>query len=245
VLKKEQTASNKLQLGFKCGECLHHEKYSKFEKPCIALGVTKQASAPSCFTPNVFRLQKHTPDILNQLGFLLKDFSSADARILLGLLRSKQTYEKYKLMFGQPVYVRLGQDYLSNYYLGYVIGVAGHGNPMVYVTSDMHRTQIANPAIMALLPDSVFSTVTFKKKRAQLKQNNLLVDPKPLFNKRQASKAKADTYEVPTLESVPASWFENFSDRTRATAIKGKTATTKRPIKRELDGSLSFSVRHK
>lgn len=234
MLKKEANQSSKLVIGFKCGECLHHTKYAKFEKICFKLGVLAKASAPSCFTPNVFLLQKHSPDVLNQLGLLIKDFSSAQARILVGLLRSRKAYERYGLAFGMPVYVRFGSDYLNNYFRAYVISVTVHGEPMVYVTSDLNRKQTNAPAVMALLPDSVLTISMFKKKKQDLTKRKLLKDPKPtVFGKPVKGKKAEIDYEPPTLENVPASWFDAYARR---------TLKDSKHLKKNKEGDLTYKV---
>lgn len=235
MLKKEAgLASPKLTIGHKCSECLHFLKIAKFEKVCSKLSVLGNANAPACFNENVYVLQKHSPDIFNQLGLLLKDFSSAQSRILIAVLRKKKTYERYGLAFGMPVYVKFGADYLGNYYRGYVISVSAHGDPMVYVTSDMNRKQSNKPVIMALLPDSVLTISQFKKKRAELLAGKKLKDPTPTIFGKTISKNKVSiNYEPPTLENVPASWFDAYARRT----IKDS-----KRLKKEKDGSLTYKV---
>lgn len=236
MLKKEITPKNsRLTIGFKCKECLHFAKHPKFEKLCSKLGVLANADAPACFTPNVYSLQKHSPDVMNHLGLLIKDFSAPEARILIALLRSKKVYERYGLAFGMPVYVRFGADFLGNYYRGYVIGVAPHGEPMVYVTSDMNRKQSNKTVIMALLPDSILTISEFKKKRDELIANKKLKDPNPtVFGKPVRKKHVDIDYEPPTLETVPTSWFDAYSTRTLKDSSK--------KLKKEKDGSLTYKI---
>lgn len=222
MLKKDDTASSKIVIGLKCGECFHYEKYAKFEKPCSKLGVTRKANAPACFTPNVFALQKVAPDILAQLGFLLKEFTAPQARILLSLLRSKRTYDRYGLAFGQPVFFRLGQDYVANYFRGFVVGVTSHGEPMVYVSSDMNKKQIGTPNMLALMPDSVFSVSKFKAHRTKLIDSGKINDPNPLpLFKKVHPKTVSIDYEPPTIESVPDHWFDAYSRPGNTMPVKG------------------------
>jgi hypothetical protein len=47
--KKIIPISPKTSIGFKCGECLHFARLSKFEKPCSLLGIKAFANAPTWF----------------------------------------------------------------------------------------------------------------------------------------------------------------------------------------------------
>lgn len=238
--KKEITASSKLSLGFRCGDCLHLDKISKFEKVCSKLGITKNALAPACFAPNVFELQKVTPDILNNLGLMIKDLNSTQCRILLGLLKARKSFERYHLAFGQPVYFHVGQDYLSNYFKGFVVSVSSFGEPTVYVTSDLNKKQVAKPAMLVLSPESVFTISRFKKKKDSLVKRNLVNDPKPFYFMKKVHPKEVDvSYEPPTMESVPDSWFDVYAGG------KGKDkAQNKSPIKKVKSG-LEMKIRSK
>lgn len=223
------TTSSKVVIGFKCGECLHFEKVSKFEKPCSQLGVTRHANSPGCFSPNVYLLQKVSPDIFNQLGLLLRNFTSPQARVLLALLRSKKAFDKYNLAFGQPVFFHLGDDFLSNYFRGFVFGVVTHGEPLVYVTSDMNKRQVGTPGLLMLLPSSVYTVSAFRKKRQQLLTTGRKDDPKPLpfLTKAKARKPVPVDYEPPTMESVPDAWFDAYARPDKAPERPSRIRKTK------------------
>ena len=107
----------------RCGDCLHFKHISKFEKVCNTLGIKQFAEAPTCFSPNIYVLTKKNPDTLHQLGMLLRDWTPAETRVFMALLRQKIVMDKnYGLQFGQPVMFKIGGgDYLSNYFKGYVI----------------------------------------------------------------------------------------------------------------------------
>ncbi len=234
MLKREGSQSSKFTIQHKCGECLHFDKIAKFPKLCSKNGVMRNADAPSsCFTPNYFLLQDLSPDTLNQLGLLMRNFTPRQSRVMISLLRNKKQFDKYGLAFGMPVYVALGSDYLSNYYRAFVISVSTHGDPCVFVSSDLGEKQLSSPCIMSLLPDSVFTVTQFVKKKADLIRRNRIKDPSPntVWAKKAAKKANEE-YEPPTMDTVPASWFDSFAKRSTET-LKIK----------KVKGGLEFKVR--
>lgn len=235
-IKSADTKPAKLVLNMKCGDCVHFEHYAKFEKPCSKLGVMKFRDAPDCFMPNVFAFQRMSPDILNQIGILFKDFTPSLARILMGLLYKRKAYSRYGLAFGMPVYFHLGSDYLNNYYRGYVVGVnSRNSQPIVYVTSDLSKKQVSNPAILALFPDSVYNIVAFKKKRQALTEAGRMNDPKMMLTGSKKKPVADIGYEPPTMDSVPASWFDLYS----------KAGKEKAPFKKGKDGTIEVKVKRK
>jgi len=234
MLKKPESKMAKLAVHFKCGDCIHFEKYPKYEKVCSKLGVERHANAPICFSPNIFKLQPLPSDVLNQIGLLFKDFTTSQARILFALLKTKKTFARLGLAFGMPVYICLGPDYLSNYYRAYVIGASVYGDRVVYVTSDLNRRQVSKATIMALLPDSIFTVSKFKRKRKVLGKKGRLVDPGSSFIMRGVKKKEVTIeYEPPTMETVPASWFDKFSKQ---------VGSSKKKIK-NLKKGLEFKIR--
>lgn len=242
MLKKKVIPIAKTSIGLKCGDCLHFNTTAKFEKTCVNLGVKKFSDAPSCYAPNVYFLGRKNPDVINQLGFLLRDFTAQDQRIFLSLLKQASSFEKkYKLKFGQPVYFCLGSDYLSNYFSGYVIGVADAGEGQVFVGSDLKGRQRGKPLTCTLLRDSVFTIPEWKKKEAQLKKANRLVDPSPLFNTvaLKKSELKEDGYVPPSLDSAPPEWFDKEPEK------KSKAKLSFKKSVRKLDGNLEFVVNRK
>ena len=228
--------TQKNSIGYKCGDCLSFVRNAKFEKPCSQLGVKRFADAPSCFSPDVFILNKKNPDVVQQLGILLNDFSATDMRVFMALLKASKNYEKhYALKFGQPVHFYLNRDYLSNYFRGFVLGVSEAGERQVYVTSDLKSTQRKSPVIATLFRESVFTNAEFKKKREVLIKAKRINDPVPLVKayKGQPKPSKVtDTYVPPTLEDAPSEWLDK-TDR----------LPVKKSFNREVDGTLTFKVR--
>lgn len=230
--KKIIPISPKTSIGFKCGECLHFSRLAKFEKPCSFLGIKAFATAPTCFSPDVFKLQKTNPDIIYQIGAILKDFSSTEARVLIALLRNIKTQEKfYKLKFGQPVYFCLSNNYLSNYFMGFVVGVANVGEEQVFVSSNLGKQQRKHPMLGSFIRESVLTVSEFSKKKKELIALNRIQDPKKLFTPSTLVKETASDYDIPNMETAPQDWLEKLD-----------TAKIKKKPKRELDGTLSFKM---
>lgn len=231
IKKKVIPITTKTSIQQKCGECLHFKNNAKYEKPCSQLGVKRFASAPTCFYPNIYALTTKSPDALYQIGLLLHNFSTSESRILLSLLNQNKTFERsYDLKFGQPVYFKLGADFLVNYFKGYVAGVATAGEQQVFVTSDMGGQQRHKPVIATLLRDSVYSISEFKKKRSQLEKEGRFNDPNPKYT--PVAKKVDVKYEIPSMESAPAEWFDSFGAR-----LKSRSK-----LKKGKDGSLVFKV---
>lgn len=238
MLKKKVIPIAKNSIGLKCGDCLHFKVNAKFEKPCAQLGVAKFADAPACYSPNVYFLGRRDPNAIGQLGLLLRDFTAQDQRILLSVLKQSKSFEKhYNLKFGQPVYFCIGNDYLSNYFRGYVVGVAEVGESQVFVGSDLTGKQRGKPMTGTFLRDSVYTVTEFKKKRAQLQKDNRVIDPNPLFTvKRYDPKIEKVDYEPPTIDSAPSEWFNKEKPKGKDARISSKK------LKKRLDGNLEFRV---
>jgi hypothetical protein len=236
MLKKNKVIPiAKASIGLKCGDCLHFKRNAKFEKKCSELGVKHFAVAPACYSPDPYILSAQAPDTLYRLGLLLTNFSAKEARVFMAILKQSGSLEKhYKLKFGQPVFFRIGNDYLSNYFRGFVLGIAEEGDAQVYVTSDMEKKQRKQPVIATLLRDSVFTVSEFKKKKQQLLDDNRKQDPNPLFA-IQKIKTKMDELYVPqSLDSAPPEWFDK---------VEKKRPKFKNRIKEEADGTLSFKIK--
>jgi hypothetical protein len=206
----------------KCGDCIHHFRLAKFEKPCKDLGVKHFAQAPQCFDPDPYQLVKdQSPDVIHRIALLLKDFNASQKRIMLSLMLKGKAFAKAGLDFGQPVYFRIGPDYLSNYYRGFAIDVATIGGT-VTITSDLNKTQRSKPAIAMLLRENVYTTTDFKRKRARLEKQGKIMDPSPKFTKVTKTQIAKDDYVPPMMDSVPDEWF-NKEEKAKKKKKKPKT----------------------
>lgn len=236
--KKKVIPIAKATIGLKCGDCLHFKRNAKFEKPCSQMGIKHFANAPACYSPDPYILSAQSPDVLNRLGLLLNNFTAKEARVFMSILKQTGALEKnFKLKFGQPVFFRIGNDYMSNYFRGFVLGIADDGEAQVYVTSDMEKKQRKQPVLATLLRTSVFTMSEWKKKKLALINDKRTQDPKPLFAV-QKIKTKMDELYVPhSLDTAPSDWF-NKVDKP-----KGK----KKPpaFSKSADGTLTFKMKNK
>lgn len=223
---------SKSSIGLKCGDCLFFKQSSKFERPCTELGVKHFSIAPACFSPNVYKLGAKNPDVILQLGLLLRDFDASDTRILMAILKQQTAFEKhYSLKFGQPVYVRIGDDYVSNYYRAFVIGVAECGDSMVFLASDLSRRQRHNPAVMSMFRDSLLTIPQWKAVRKKLQDAGKVIDPKSQVTKKaRGSMIKID-YEPPTIDQAPKEHRESKSKK-----------VNKKYLVRAADGSFEYVI---
>lgn len=235
MLKKNKVIPiAKASIGLKCGDCLHFKRNAKFEKPCTQLGVKHFATAPACYSPDPYILSAQSPDVLFRLGLLLTNFSAKETRVFMAILKQSGSLEKhYKLKFGQPVYFRIGNDYLSNYFRGFVLGIAEEGEAQVYVTSDLEKKQRKTPVIATLIRESVYTLSTWKKKKQQLLDDGRKQDPNPLFAVQKTKIKEADTYVPPSLETAPADWFNKVDNRPKF----------KKRVKEGTDGTLTFKLK--
>lgn len=238
-LNKKVIPISKSSIGLKCGDCLHFKQNAKFEKPCFDLGIKRFRDAPSCYSPNVYLLGKKNPDVLHQLGILLMNFSAQESRVFMSILKQANAFEKnYELKFGQPVMFCLGNDYLSNYFSGFAIGVAECGDGQVFIGSDLSGRQRGKPLTLSLLRDSVYTLSEFRKKKAQLEKQGRLTDPKPLYGEvKKDVKVGKEDYVPPSMDSAPAEWFDKDAAPKKSGRLKSKTA------KSSLDGKLEFNVK--
>jgi hypothetical protein len=223
----------KATIGIKCGDCIHYKRMQKFGKPCSELGRKHFADAPDCYAPDVYLLARHNSELLFNLALLYKDFTSQETRVFMSLLKKSKTFEKVKLHFGMPVYFCIGNDYLGNYYRGFVLNVTTQSPQLVYVTSDLAKAQRNKPMIGTFLRDSIYTATEFAKRKVRLQKAGKLVDPKPNFQMEEDDKvlAKLD-YNPPSMDSAPKEWFDKAK----------KSAKVTPSAKKRLDGTLVFNV---
>lgn len=206
-------------LTLRCGDCGHHKgsPHPAFGKPCAELGVRTYASAPNCYAPNVSIFRKAGPTVFAQLASILSSFSPQQSRILMGLLRSAGSLEKHGYSFLDRVYFRSGDDYLDNYFSGFILGV-GYNGTLALVGSTFFTT-VRNPVIAYLLPESVFPVEVFEKKKKKLVKEGKLYTPR----KPHKNVITDDHYEPPTIETAQ----ETLDQAARAIFKKKKATSTK------------------
>ena len=191
----EGTARSNVVL--RCGDCLHYKgsPHPAMDKSCVHLGVRTTAIAPSCFTPNVSVLRKVSGMEFKTLAALLVGFKPQQARVLMGLLKGAGSLQSTGFHFLQKVYFRTGDDFLENYYSGYVLGVGP--NKTLMIVGERYLSGSTSVPVAQLMKSSVLSWEAFKVKRDKLIAQGKFLEPKKL--KRYAS----PDYEAPTLDSPP------------------------------------------
>jgi len=192
-----------MQEAFKCGECLHfatHPLRSK-ARPCKEEGIRHFANAPKCFTPDVTKLAAGS-DQLIQIVSIFNNFTYKQRRILIGMLRGR----KKKLKFGTKVYFKaVGQDYVSNYLCGFVLGTTSSGETIVGGDPDRTRRGAAYTAIFSET-ENLLNQQQWLKHRKYLIEKGRVEDPKQPLRKFPKN-IDPNLYEPKTLDTAPDRWF--------------------------------------
>ena len=105
-----------------CGDCKHFKKEKKFEDTCKNLGIIASSKSPSCYAPDLEIFAKITtlPNI-ETIGNIIKDLSTKQCRILASLLTAQSKIKDNQYYFGQPVFLSLGEEYLSHYFKAFLL----------------------------------------------------------------------------------------------------------------------------
>ena len=199
TLETGKVASENIVL--KCGDCLHFQgsPHPGIGQACELRGVRKFATAPNCFTANVHVFRKTSPHALSLLSSVVGSFSAGQAKVLMGLLKQQSALQRQGLSFLQKVYFSVGNDFLENYYAGFVLGV-GPRKELLIVGSQFHSNQKSS-VVASLSKESVLDLQSFKKKRGELEAKGRLYE-----NRRPHNPLPKDLldYEPPTLETSEA-----------------------------------------
>ncbi len=233
MLKKD--TYNKVSLGMTCADCVHFETGpAKFEKVCAEVGVDSRSRAPDCYTPDIFKLKDlENPELLKDLGNLIRKFSPKQSRILAFLLaRQGNQLAKAKLKFGQPVYFSLGADYVSHYFKGFVLSSS---EEHVYVVSKLKKAK--DNTSLTLLRVSVLTKAEYKVAETKmLDEGRIFMNDKEKAACRKLPIAELldkkgrvphveeyfSDYEPPTLDSAPADWLNIYEASTELRRKKKK-----------------------
>jgi hypothetical protein len=172
----------------RCGDCLHHRGHAHADKKtvCEREGVLPVAIAPlECFTPNASLLTGN----VDQLTQLLAIFSAYDTRQRRALIEN----------IGETFYFRIGDDYISNYLRGIVVGRTSAGELML-IGSPSEKT--VGSAFVSYLMDAegLLTYSQWEDKRFDLFEKNRVIDPKNTTIKRTTV---ADNYTPPTIDMTP------------------------------------------
>jgi hypothetical protein len=177
----------------RCGDCLHHRVHAHSEKKtvCDREGVLPVAIAPlECFTPNASLLTGNV-DQLTQLLSIFSAYDTKQRRALIELLKQED--------IGETFYFRIGEDYISNYLRGIVVGRTSSGEIML-IGSPSDKT--VGSAFVSYLMDSegLLTHSQWEIKRDELFEANKVIDPANTTIKRTTI---ADNYTPPTIDMTP------------------------------------------
>lgn len=177
----------------RCGDCLHHRAHAHADKKivCEREGVLPVAIAPAeCFTPNASLLTGNV-DMLTQFLSIFVACDHKQRRALLELLKQDD--------IGETFYFRVGDDFISNYLRGIVVGRTSSGEIMI-IGSPSEKT--AGSAFVSYLMDSegLLNLAQWEKKREELFAANRVIDPK---NTKIQRTTVADNYSPPTIDMTP------------------------------------------
>ena len=197
VAEAETKASRLNIISLRCGDCGHHKgtAHPSFGQPCAKLGIKAYATAPSCYAPDVTVFRKTGPEVFVQLASILSTLSPQQSRVLMGLLKSAGSLEKFGFQFLQKVYFRAGDDYLDNYFRGVVLGTGFEGTLAVVGVNFFTSSRAS--VIAYLFPDSVLSSDQFYRRRKKLFNSGALYAPR----KPHRNDIVTVEYEPPTFES--------------------------------------------
>lgn len=238
-------------INVKCGTCQFFREgppHPKFGSLCEKLGVREYAEAPNCYSPVAIKIVRADVDV-SEIGKHLRHLNSDQMQVIGQLITQAAALEQLRLKFGQPVYVNLGSnDYLTNYYKGYVLGVIQvDGADLVYVSSDLTFEQTNDPEFRSLLrlnPESLMTGPQFKAHREKLVASGRLESPPSnktgpgmpltqwlrLEDRPMPKDGATATYDPPSIDTAPQAWLDPFSvteleslkaDKTRRRSDKG------------------------
>jgi hypothetical protein len=185
----------------KCGDCMHFQNspHPGIGQACELRGVKKFATAPNCYTANVHVFRKTSPQTLTLLSSIVSSFSPSQTKVLMGLLKQQAALQRHNLTFMQKVYFCVGNDFLENYFAGFVLST-GPKKEILIVGSQFHSNQ-KNSVVAALFRDSIFTKEEFVKHKSRLESQGLLYETRKPKSKLPENLGE---YEPPTLETPQA-----------------------------------------
>jgi hypothetical protein len=231
-----EDASKKNILSLRCGDCMHFKgnAHPAYGKPCAELGIKTYATAPNCYAPDVASFRRVSANTFMALATILSSFTPQQSRVLLGLLRSVGSLEKYELTFLEKIYLRAGEDYLDNYVGGVVLGVGFQKS--IAVVGTTFFSEVKSQVVAYVLPDSIMKAQSFTKKKAALIREGRIFTPRRP-HKNDISNPK--DYEPPTMETPP----EALEQAARAMFKKNKAKRESTAVQVSKRGSLKINLK--
>ena len=253
---------NRVSLGMKCSECLHFTKGPRrFERLCVQLGVEPFSPACDQFSPDQTVLAQVSLDHMRELAVIANSLTQAQLRLFAYTFRNFDFVKKTGYSYGEELVFSIdGRDFLDCYFRGVLIGASKDGR-ICYISSRLENLNITN-CFLSLPKTAVMNLEAFGKHRRKLIDKHKLQAPVPsrMSSKktvlqmltlsgdqikllRKHLEEKPETYDPPSIDSVPTSWLD---DRQSGT-LKRKKKTpekfgVKRPSDKDADGSEGFKV---
>lgn len=172
-------------------------KHPSKDRLCKDLGVIKQANAPVCFTPNVHAVKWVDSQAFHQMSSLISGFSASESRIFISMFRQQARIKRAGFSFLDRVYIRVGSNYLANYFAGHILGVAPEGELLI-VGSDFLARQ-KNAVVLQILPSSILTEEQFQVEKDRLISSGRIDAERP----RNSQPTVHSDYEAPTIETSP------------------------------------------
>lgn len=193
----EGSSASRSNISLRCGDCLHFKGsiHPAYGQQCSSLGIKSYAAAPKCYTANVNVFRKLSSEAFGVLAVLVSNFTPQQSRVFMGLLKGAGSLEKHGFSFLQKVYFRLGEDYLDNYYTGYVMGT-GLNQTLMIVGQSFFKA-LRSPLVAHLGASSVLSAESFAKRKKRLIKEGKLYVPR----KAHKSNVTAPDYTPPSIET--------------------------------------------
>lgn len=208
----------------KCGDCLFFKSNTKpgHKVCCSKEGIKAFAQAKICFFPDVTKISNNIEHFA-LLSSTFSAFTAKQRKILLALLAQSAKAKNKEYPFGTKVYLTSDGkgEYLSDWLSGYVLG---YQNDYVIVCGSCDRKTIGRSYVAYLYPDSIIPLSIWAKKRAELKANGKINNPRKVKQRRITS---IEGYEPPTIDSAP-------------TAFKSKQKKVKTDVYEKISNVLSY-----
>ena len=208
----------------KCGDCLFFkgETSPSFDAPCSDRGVREYASAPRCFSPNVRKLAGVSSDTFELLGTILSLMDPTQTRLLNHLVANQHMLAKAGFYLMQPLFFRVGDDYLDNYFKGFALSMTSAGDVMLCSAPYLRGGKTAYAQVSK---QSLLDQFNMDLHRAELIEHGKIYEPrKPHKN----TDVDDPDYVIPTIETSVELLEEHAAHTAEGSRKKRKQATVKR-----------------
>lgn len=212
--------SQSIDIGLQAGDCLYYNvRHPSIGKSYSEMGIPEYAQANSLFVPNISKLTSQPSDLFHQIGKIIKGYDSSQLRIFTQVMAHSAKLADYGLAFGQPVYINLSSPRIENlqaYYRAYAVSVAFIDT--IIVMGDLYE-DMPNSTMMTVDINSLMTTSEFKEHKKELikaGKTKLSKAEKKIYltpnhdHHVMSEDEYNDLQNIPTLDTVPASWFDKM-----------------------------------